>query len=347
MVQVDVFWSYGLGAGFAIAAARQLRVRDDLRSGAARTPALAAAAGDPGPGNGGVDELRDELAGKQLHATSKRGRAANFMDLLQNRYMMLNILFAALLFAPSGIYLVWGFPEWETMQAGTREMPAWLIVLFAITNVTQAVLAFWIVERLVVKGRQYLGFVQAWFGYFGMFFILVNGWDRTGWNRFFSENHADFLTWSNAPALDQVTGWLSSSVALTLYGMGVILIPVMAAVMIRSLVSGYRIGGQYKPDRATRGALALTVVTVATLLSGVPVAIVFHLLINELGWILGLGAGAALTYLAILRPGTGLLYICYRQLGLEDRSYQRLLGARGRQGAEPRSTKGDPAAATR
>lgn len=346
MVQVDVFWSYGLGAGFAIAAARQLRVRNDLRCGAVRTPALEGAAGDAGPGNGGAAELREELTGAPRGATRTRGRAENFLDLLQNRYMLVNILYAALLFAPSGIYLVWGFPEWETMQAGTRDMAAWLIVLFAVTNITQAVLAFWIVERLVVKGRQYLGFVQAWFGYFGMFFILVNGWDRTGWNRFFSENHADFLTWNSAPALDQVTGWLTSSVALTLYGMGVILIPVMAVIMIRSIGSGYRIGGEYAPDRATRGWPVLTAVTVAALLSGVPVAIVFHLLINELGWILGVTAGAALTYLAMLRPGTGLLYLCYRQLGLEDRSYHRLLGARGRQSAEPH-TKGDPAAAAR
>lgn len=346
MVQVDVFWSYGLGAGFAVAAARQLRVRNDLRNGAARTADLEAAAGDARPDNGGVAELRDQLAGATRPPVSEPGRSARLMDLLQNRYMMVNILYVALLFAPSGLYLVWDFPEWETMQAGTRAMPAWLIVLFAITNVTQAVLAFWVVERLVVHGRQYLGFVQAWFGYFGMFFILVNGWDRTGWHRFFSEDRADFLNWGNASALDNVTGWLTSSVALTLYGMGVILIPAMAVIMLRSIVSGYRIGGEYAPDRATRGWPVLVAATVVALLSGVPVAVVFHLLINELGWILGAAAGAVFTYVAMLRPGTGLLYLLYRQLGLEDCAYQRLVSARESANVKPR-TETDAAPAAR
>lgn len=308
MVQVDVFWSYGLGAGFAVAAARQLRLRDQLRKSDA------------------AGELAAELETAGEIAPSRGGAWPNFLALLQNRFMVVNVLYAAMFFAPSGIYLLWGFPNWETMQAGSHSMPAWLIVLFAITNVTQAIVGFWVTERLIVNGRQYLGLLQAWAGYFGMFFLLVNGWDKTGWHRFFSEDRADFKTWSSEPAIDQVTGWLTSEVALTLYAMGAILIPVMALIMIRSMASGYRIGGEYQPDRKPVGAVLMTATTVAILLSGVPAAIVAHQLILWLGWILGATASAAVIFVVMLWSRTGLLYRGYRLLALEDAAYLQISG---------------------
>jgi hypothetical protein len=322
MVQVDVFWSFGLGAGFAMASARQLRVRNEIRGRAnAPTHDQLKESGEPAPWN------RDpETARQQPQPTSGW---SDFSDLLQNRYMMLNILYAALLFAPSGIYLLWGFTNWETMQAGGHSMPAWLIVGFAITNVTQAILGFWVVERLVVSGRQFLGAVATWFGYFGMFFILVNGWDKTGWHRFFSEDKADFLAWKSQPALDQVTDWLTSDVALTLYGMGVILIPVMAAIMISSIRSGYRIGGDYAPNRKPASTPVLVLLAAVGLLSGVPVAIVCHLLITSIGWVLGSLVSAAAIYLLLLHPRFGLFVRGYRLFALEDDAYERIR-ARGR-----------------
>ncbi|MBI4896930.1 MAG: hypothetical protein HY827_01015 [Actinobacteria bacterium] len=353
MVQVDVFWSYGLGAGFAIAAARQLRVRQELRDrdGGGEPAAELAKAGQTGSWNDGAEGQRRALSADDDFASGATERAlakdgpvaangapakrtttappavgawADFKDLLQNRFMVANVLYAAMLFAPSGIYLLWGFPNWETMQAGSHSMPAWLIVLFAITNVTQAIVGFWVTERLIVSGRQYLGFLQAWVGYFGMFFLLVNGWDKTGWHRFFSEDRADFKTWASEPALDQVTGWLTSDVALTLYGMGAILIPIMAVIMIRSLATGYRIGGEYRPDRKPAGTAIVTAVTVAMLLSGVPAAVVAHQMILWLGWIGGAIAGAAVIFVVLLWSRTGLLYRGYRMLALEDVAYRRL-----------------------
>jgi hypothetical protein len=338
MVQVDVFWSFGLGAGFALASSRQLRLRQQLRArdAGSEDARRAALAGETGEWNGSADRQRAALATPPVatngagaaSARSRAGWGADFSDLLQNRFMLQNILYAALLFAPSGIYLLWGFTNWETMQAGTKAMPAWLIVLFAITNVTQAVLGFWVVERLAVRGRQYLGLLAAWAGYFGMFFILVNGWDKTGWHRFFSEDRADFLTWSSQPALDQVTHWLTSDVALTLYGMGVILIPVMAAIMLRAIRGGYRIGGEYAPDRRTHSTAFLVAVTAGALLSGVPAAIVAHLLIVEIGWIIGSVVAAAIIFVTLLWTRTGLLYRAYDALALEDAAYTRI-GAGG------------------
>ena len=90
MVQVDVFWSYALGAGFAITHAWQL----------------------------------------------EQERKANRSPFDHSSFRN-TILFLACIFVPSGVYLVWAFPSWETMHVGDRDMPAWLITAFALTNVTQ------------------------------------------------------------------------------------------------------------------------------------------------------------------------------------------------------------------
>jgi hypothetical protein len=90
MVEVDVFWSYGIGAGFAFASSRRDR--------------------------------------------SKPLRAA-----LDSTCFRDTLLFLACAFAPSGVALLWQFPGWETMYLGTRELPHWLVALFAATNITQEI----------------------------------------------------------------------------------------------------------------------------------------------------------------------------------------------------------------
>src|SRR6266487_4164235 len=145
MVQVDVFWSYGIGAGFAAAAAHHLRA-----------PAAPAVGNRPGRWS--------------------------------DPYLLTTVLYCGLLFAPSGIWLLWGFPDWETMQVARDHavLPAWLVALFAVTNVSQGLLGYWVGRRLVESGRTYAAFLQAGVGYLGMFFILVHGWDGRGYQRFFS-----------------------------------------------------------------------------------------------------------------------------------------------------------------
>ena len=166
MVQVDVFWSYGIGAGFAYAAQKQLQEKP------------------PTEQNGGW---------------------------LANKYFTLNLIYLATLFAPSGLYLVWGFTSWETMQAGDKSMPAWLVTLFAVTNITQGMLGFWVTYKLLAAGKRYTAFLQPLLGYFCMFFILVHGWDGKGYQRFFSQDRQEFLSWTPG----HIVPWLLSPVAIT------------------------------------------------------------------------------------------------------------------------------------
>jgi hypothetical protein len=259
MVQVDVFWSYGLGSTLAVASSRQLLSR--RRAGRSRWE-------DP--------------------------------------YLLRTLLFLALIFAPSGVYLVWQFPSWETMHVGDRDMPAWLITTFAITNVTQGLLGFWVVERLLAAGRSYLAYLQILVGYLGMFFILVHGWDGKGYERFFSATNADFVHWHG-----DWSAWLTSDVALTLLGMGVVLVPVLLWAVASWQLEGYPLAppGTRRPGVAQLVALTLATVFVA----GLGLSVLASLVIHALGTI-GVPLALALVAAALL-PG-GPVHALYRGYGL-------------------------------
>jgi hypothetical protein len=257
MVQVDVFWSYAFGAGFAFAASRQIET----------------------------------------------ARAAAKPSLIENRYFTAALLYIGVLFAPSGISLLWAFPSWETMHVGDRDLPTWLVTLFAVTNVTQCVLGFWIVTRLVAAGRRYLAFLQMPLGYLGMFFILVHGWDGTGYRRFFSATAADFAEWR----FTQVFAWLVSDVALTLYLMGVFLVPPLLYLLGNWTLAGYSLGDADRERAATTTRMRVAMLYVRTIfVGGLLPAIVASLLIHLLGWLLGAAAFALIAYAFLYRKGAWL-----------------------------------------
>jgi hypothetical protein len=276
MVQVDIFWSYGLGAGFAVCAARQLKTLKDSK------------------------EAQPDIE-----------TSAPF----NNRYFIGALLYAAALFAPSGVYLLWHFPSWETMHVWDRNLTPLLVVAFAITNVTQSILGFWLCCRCIRAGNAYRAYLHLVGAYFFMFFILVHGWDGRGYQRFFSVTRQDFLNWkpSNAAA------WVTSEVAITLCVMGVFLLPVLFYYCARWLKQGYALADSATAERGARVgwarpvALVLTTVFVCAL---VP-AILCSLLIHWLHWIIGAAVFAAAAYLLLVRR-PGLYYIVYRALLLDN-----------------------------
>jgi hypothetical protein len=279
MVQVDVFWSYGLGATFAVAASRQIVARR-------RAAALESEERPPGA---------VERVGPPTHSRWR------------DPYLMKTLLFLALVFAPSGVYLVWEFASWETMHVGDRGMPAWLITTFAITNVTQGLLGFWVVERLLVAGRSYLAYLQILVGYLGMFFILVHGWDGKGYQRFFSPTHEDFVNWDGNWA-----AWLTSDVALTLLGMGVVLVPLLLWAAVAWQLEGYRLA---TADGRRPGPVAIIALTLATVFgAGLGLSIAATLLIHALGTTAGIPVAVALVALALLPRGP--VHALYRAYGL-------------------------------
>jgi len=236
MVQVDVFWSYAIGAGFAAAAGRQI-----------------------------MDEPRTT----------------------DSPYYRKTLIYLATLFAPSGVMLLWIFTAWETMYFWDRQtLPGYLVPVFCITNVTQGMLGFWITHKLI-KSREWFWANMQWvFGYLFMFFILVHGWDGKGYRRFFT-----YTANQKAQVLAQGFGpwvalkWAVSPVALTLYAMGVIMLPVMFYWIGKWATEGYKLGYVDK-ERAryvTVGGVVKLVCRIV-FLDTLGSAIVWSLLIHVIGW---------------------------------------------------------------
>jgi hypothetical protein len=152
------------------------------------------------------------------------GGTAAARRLLDDRRLTATVLFLGCVFVPSGVWLLWRFPSWETMHAATgpADLPGWLVAGFALTNVTQGVLGYAVTRALWRRGHRYAAWLQMPLGYLAMFFVLGYGWDGTGYRRFFSP---DATAWRGG-RLD-LAGFLASEVALTLYGMATVLVPVL------------------------------------------------------------------------------------------------------------------------
>jgi hypothetical protein len=222
---------------------------------------------------------------------------------------MHNLLFLSTCFAPSGICLLWAFCSWETMHVFTWEtLPAWLVTIFAVTNVTQGILGYWVTYKCFQKNKPYLGALQPFFGYFLMFFILVHGWNGTGYQRFFSFTRDNFDKWNNAPALTNISNWLVSPVALTLYAMGVVLIPWLVIVAAKWMREGYDIA-EPKIEDSKRYSMPKIAAGLLFYIFGFGLGldIIASLIIHGLGWIGGVPAFLVVAYVIFLRRN-GLMY---------------------------------------
>ncbi len=173
--------------------------------------------------------------GASLAAAAGRPLARS-AEPLSTRYFVSALIFLSLFWAPTGMLLLLRHPSWETMQAAASlsSMSEWLILAFGITNITQGILGFWIGQRLLSAGKSYLAQLNWIAGYFGMFFILLYGWDGLGYDRFLYDR--DLLPHSPAwipgaatvaagGVLPALLRFLGSGVAQTLYIDGAYLLP--------------------------------------------------------------------------------------------------------------------------
>ncbi len=251
----------------------------------------------------------------------------------ETRYHASTILFLALSWAPTGLLLLIRHPSWETMQVARdfAHIPAWLTLAFGITNITQGLVGFWVGRGLMARGRYHAAQLNWIVGYFGMFFILLYGWDGLGYDRFLYDR--DMLPGSPAwtagagtaaGVIPAIAAFLTSSVAVTLYIDGLWLLPPFAFLFDRWHREGARLAGVAEPGRGatlaaylfgvfgvgfaaaavcalvTRGvAYALGVPDHVTRVLHGPASTGTHILT----YFVGLPVGLAIVWFAWLRPG--------------------------------------------
>jgi len=190
----------------------------------------------------------------------------------------------------------------ETMHVGSYEtIPGWLVSGFTITNVTQGILGFWNTYNLLMRGKYYKAAMQTTVAHLGFWFLLVNGWDKTGYKRFFSKNRKAFDNWKPTNAV----AWLGSDVARILLAYGVVFLPLMLYWCTKWLQEGYDMDESLdRPeDRYERYLEQLTLnMDLLFTVFGITLesAVVAHLCIRWFGWVFGGTAAAAAIYLGTI-----------------------------------------------
>lgn len=225
-------------------------------------------------------------ASRQLEKTDKP---------FNNKWYTFNLLFLSIFFAPSGIYLLWQFIQWETMQVARNfnDLPAWLVCGFAVTNVTQGILGYW-VSYVFIKKKNFYGAHANWIWAWILFwFILVCGWDCTGYQRFLYDASVNGgVLWEPGNHMG-ITFFWKSHVWWTLVGMAVFFTPMLAYGMIYFLNEGAVQDPTLSPDQ-------------------IPHPITFTIFVFGTQWVvcLVLAVGAALIVMG-LRDVTGSVLLGY------------------------------------
>jgi len=353
MVQVDVFWSYGIGSAFALAAYRQLgklQLENEARrwelgwkkgvepgaalpdgSAADALPAVSDLAGgtelpklikelrDKGikPGFSGLKDLRNaRRAIKRLI----RAWIEDNSDAFNNEYFVKNLLFLSLVFVPSGSVLLWSNPSWESMHVGSYEtIPQWLVGIFTTTNITQGILGFLVTYSLLMKGRYYHAALQTMLAHTAFYFVLINGWDKAGYRRFLSRDRESFENWK----WTNVFPWLISDVARILGAYGMVFPQLTIGTMYRWLRRGKKMetdleAGEESGEKQSEGVNLL--LDIQTMVNGLPFlnALVAHLLIRWFGWVAGGSAAAASIYLGVMSKRGIFPALARRIMGVDN-----------------------------
>lgn len=159
-----------------------------------------------------------------------------------NKWYIFTLLFLSILFAPSGLYLLWQFVQWETMQVATTftDIPAWLVCGFAVTNITQGILGYWVSYKLIQKKNYYAAHANWMWAWILFWFILVCGWDGTGYQRFlYDASVHNGVLWAPGKNMG-LTFFYKSNVWWTLVAMAVVYAPMLIYSVLNFINEGAR-----------------------------------------------------------------------------------------------------------
>ena len=222
------------------------------------------------------------------------------------------LLFLGIFFGPSGLYLLWANPIWETMQVAKSyaDLPAWLVTLFAITNVTQGIIGYWVGWRLVRQQKFYQSHLNWMIAWVLFWFILVSGWDTTGYQRFLYD---PALNGGELWSPGRHNGWVffTGPVFQSLVVMGVLFAPMLRLGIINANYNDLKLKPGYQPGlRALMRIVELYYGSMfgLTLLLAIAASLIVIFLFEVtgslwIGYLVGLPLSIALGFVVAVRKG--------------------------------------------
>jgi len=257
-----------------------------------------------------------------MFATASATQLKMETKILGNAYLAALLFYLGVIFVPEAIWLLWSFPHWETMHVWTSlgEIPTAYVTAFIAGDFLLAVVGFWVAAKLIRSGRSYAAHIQWIAGYFAFFFVLVHGWDGTGWQRFTWDPTVTGMPWE--PGRTMWVSFAMSNVALTLYAMAIpTLVPMIAGGYIW-LKRGHILAGLEEgkaSQLAVKGIVIYLLGVFVALLMAVlatGISLYFSKYSGQVGMLLGIIATIALSYAAALRKGGILQRVISRGFNL-------------------------------
>jgi len=175
----------------------------------------------------------------------------------ESKYFLFTILYLSVFFVTTASWLLWEFPHWESMHvfSSRNDVLTVVAVFAAATNILMGILGYYVTYYLIKKSKYQWAVLQTIIGYFIMFFILSYGWDGTGAQRFFWDVNQKGGFFQVNQFVD-IIGFTYSSVAITLYIMGFIVLPPMIYFPLKWLFKGYQENDAIR-DKAPKNKLGV------------------------------------------------------------------------------------------
>ncbi len=245
-----------------------------------------------------------------------------------NKWYVFTLLFLSILFAPSGLYLLWEHTQWETMQVAKTftDLPAWLVAGFAVTNITQGILGYWVSFKLIKKGNYYGAHVNWMVAWILFWFILVCGWDCTGYQRFLYDMsvHNGEL-WAPGKHMG-ISFFYASRVWWTLVVMAIFFAPMLLHGYISAVREGLKADPSI-PAEKVPGPIRIVLVSMgAQWVACLGLAIIAALVVMGfrnltgsilMGYIIGVPVFCIVSYFVLFRRGMPM-YLIAKQLFIAE-----------------------------
>ncbi|KAF9915415.1 hypothetical protein FBU30_002027, partial [Linnemannia zychae] len=159
-----------------------------------------------------------------LFAACSAGTLKNTSNPWLTPSFVYTLLFLSLIFAPSGLYLLWDNPGWESMYVlgDKNEIHAILPTVFAFTNVLLGIIGYYVTYTKIRKHRHAsqlpMSYHKYWIHAYTCFCAILG----MGYNRFMYPS--DYVAW-RAGMTFPLTDFFTCRMFFTLLSMGVVLIP--------------------------------------------------------------------------------------------------------------------------